>query len=200
MESIIRLKSGSGNYCSFLFSVNCLHTQNNNHPFPYTCCSYVGGLERVNKGGGNNAMSNLTTKQENFVQAIISGMSQREAYKHAYDCKKMKDTSIDSQACKLFRSPKVATRYKELMEEHKNRSLWSREQAVNDLIWLKEQARNDVQINGVRQANSSAFISAIKELNQLEDLYPKDKPIETNSEKTIIITNEEEMRRLINEQ
>ena len=142
----------------------------------------------------------LTPKQEKYVQGIISGMSQREAYKSSYDCSKMKDKTVDEKASRLMANGKVRARYDELIAEHKEKALWTREQAVHDLIWMKEQARNDVQINGVRQANSSAFISAIKELNQLEDLYPKDKPIETNSEKTIIITNEEEMRRLINEQ
>jgi len=145
-------------------------------------------------------MANLTTKQEKFVQAIVSGMSQREAYKSAYDCKKMKDTSIDVQASKLLKSPKVAIRYDELLKEHKNKALWTREQSVVDLIWLKEQAKEDIKTIGVKQANSNAFISALKELNQLEDLYPKDmKDDNGTGDKTIIITGEDEMRKIMNE-
>lgn len=115
----------------------------------------------------------LTPKQEKFVQGIISGLSQREAYKQAYDSKKMKDTTIDVQASKLFANHKIAIRYRELMDEHKKKALWTREESVNELIWLKEQAKEDIKQTGVKQANSNAFLNAIKELNSLEDLYTK---------------------------
>lgn len=118
-------------------------------------------------------MSNLTPKQEKFVQGLISGLSQREAYKQAYDCENMKDTTIDSRASKLFKEYKVSTRYNELQEEHKDKALWTREQSVLDLIWLKEQAKDSIKKMGVRQANSNAMLNAIKELNSLEDLYTK---------------------------
>ena len=58
----------------------------------------------------------LTAKQEKFVRNIIQGMSQREAYKNSYDAENMADDSIDVEACKLFNSPKIAQRYKELQE------------------------------------------------------------------------------------
>ena len=56
----------------------------------------------------------LTQKQEKFVQELIKGKSQREAYKKAYDAKNMKDTTIDSHACRLFKNDKVKARYNEL--------------------------------------------------------------------------------------
>ena len=37
----------------------------------------------------------LTAKQEKFVQELIKGKSQREAYKEAFNCKNMKDETID---------------------------------------------------------------------------------------------------------
>jgi len=36
----------------------------------------------------------LTPKQEKFVQGLFSGLSQREAYKQAYNAVNMKDTTI----------------------------------------------------------------------------------------------------------
>ena len=42
-------------------------------------------------------MSNLTPKQEKFVQALISGMSQREAYKEAYNAANMKNEVIHAR-------------------------------------------------------------------------------------------------------
>ena len=59
----------------------------------------------------------LTTKQETFVQGIINGMSQREAYKKAYDTKRMSDNAIDREASLLMKNPKVSQRFTELRDE-----------------------------------------------------------------------------------
>ena len=64
------------------------------------------------------------------------------------------------------------------MGEHKAKALWTREEAVKDLIWLKEQAKSSIELDDegyVRQGTSGAYISAIQELNKLEDLYPSNK-------------------------
>ena len=125
-------------------------------------------------------MSNLTPKQEKFVQALIAGKSQREAYKEAYNATRMKDATIDSKAYLLFNKDYIRARYNELLEEHKNKALYTREEAVNDLIWIKEEAKQDILEKGFRQANSTTYINSIKELATLNDLYPdkKNKNIE----------------------
>lgn len=56
----------------------------------------------------------LTQKQEKFVQELIKGKSQREAYKAAYNAGKMSDATIDSNACRLLKNSKVATRHDQL--------------------------------------------------------------------------------------
>jgi len=45
----------------------------------------------------------LTAKQEKFVQELIKGKSQREAYKAAYNAKNMSENSIDVEASKCKR-------------------------------------------------------------------------------------------------
>ena len=67
-------------------------------------------------------MSDLTPKQEMFVQALIAGKSQREAYKEAYNAANMKDETIDVRACELLKKSKVKVRYEELLEEHKQKA------------------------------------------------------------------------------
>lgn len=63
-------------------------------------------------------MSKLTKAQEVFVNEVVSGKSQREAYKIAYPhSKKWKDSSIDTSASRLLNSAKVAPRYQELSKE-----------------------------------------------------------------------------------
>lgn len=123
-------------------------------------------------------MSKLTTKQEKYVQGLIAGLSQRKAYREAYpNTKEWKDSSVDSQASKTLALDKVYTRYSELLDEHKNKALWTREKAVNDLIWLVERSKESIENQDegyVRQATSGALVNAIQELNKLELLYPLD--------------------------
>lgn len=128
----------------------------------------------------------LTPKQEKYVQGLVAGLSQRQAYIQAYSTKNMKDATIDNNAYKLMQNNEISTRYNELMEEHKDKALWTREQAVNDLIWLKEQAKKSIkdQDDGyIRQGTSTAYVNAIKELNALEGVYPdKTQNININGE------------------
>ena len=112
-------------------------------------------------------MDKLTPKQELFVQGIISGLSQRQAYRQAYRAEKMTDKTVDETANKLLRNPKVTTRYRELLKQFSNMSLWSREQAFNEYEWLKNKARASIENDGVRQANSNAFLSALDGMNNM---------------------------------
>ena len=120
----------------------------------------------------------LTPKQEKYVQGLVAGLSQRQAYIQAYSTKNMKDATIDNNAYKLMQNNEISTRYNELMEEHKSKALWTREEAVNKLKWLYKQAIKSIEDQDegyVRQGTSSALLGAIQELNKLEDLYPSDK-------------------------
>lgn len=110
-------------------------------------------------------MDKLTPKQELFVQGIISGLSQRQAYRQAYKAEKMTDLAVDVQASKLLKSPKITLRYRELLKQFSNMSLWSREQAFNEYEWLKNKARASIENEGIRQANSNAFLSALDGMN-----------------------------------
>lgn len=118
-------------------------------------------------------MKKLTTKQEQFVFKIIEGMNKTDAYKAVYDTSKMKNKTVNKRAFDLFNKPEVQARYEELMQEAKEASIWTLERAIEDLIWLKDEAQRNIRNTGLKQANSNAFLSAVKELNTLLDLYPK---------------------------
>ena len=121
----------------------------------------------------------LTSKQEKYVQGLVAGLSQRQAYREAYpNSIDWKDRTVDSRASELLKKSNVLGRYNELMEEHKNKALWTREEAINELKWLYKQAIKSIEEQDegyVRQGTSSALLGAIQELNKLEDLYPSDK-------------------------
>lgn len=112
-------------------------------------------------------MDKLTPKQELFVQGIISGLSQRQAYRKAYKAEKMSDEAVDVKASRIFKEAKIRLRYRELLKQFSNMSLWSREQAFNEYEWLKNKARASIERDGVRQANSNAFLSALDGMNNM---------------------------------
>jgi phage terminase small subunit len=59
----------------------------------------------------------LTAKQEKFVQGLVKGLSQRQAYKEAYNAENMADSSVDVEAWKTMQLPHISQRYNELMQE-----------------------------------------------------------------------------------
>ena len=131
-------------------------------------------------------MDKLTPKQELFVQGIISGLSQRQAYRQAFlASKKWKDSAVDSAASRLLQNSKVLARYRELLKQFSNMSLWAREQAFNEYEWLKNKARASIEQDGVRQANSNAFLAALDGMNNMafHDLELEDKKLLLEIEK-----------------
>lgn len=84
----------------------------------------------MSQKGGN---ATLTPKQEKFVQGLFTGMSQREAYKSAYDCAKMKDATIDKRASEIAQKGEIKGRLKELQENLAMRNTVSVEWVLNNL-------------------------------------------------------------------
>ena len=103
----------------------------------------------------------LTAKQEQFVQNIIQGMSQADAYRSAYNCKRMSDNAIYVNASKLVADAKVALRIKELREQLATPAIMS---AQERLEWLTERITDDdVDIN--------AKLKAIDIMNKMQGEY-----------------------------
>ena len=88
----------------------------------------------------------LTPKQEAFVQNIIQGMSQADAYRSAYSSKKMSDNAIYREASLLMSNPKVAQRLSELREQLAKPSIMSAQERLEwltGLIQSKEESTSD---------------------------------------------------------
>jgi hypothetical protein len=130
-------------------------------------------------------VSKLTIKQEMFVQGVVAGLSQRQAYRQAYNAEKMSDETVDSKASNLFKDGKIRVRYRELLKQFSNMALWSREQAFNEYEWLKNKAKVSIEKEGVRQANSNAFLASLEGMNNMSfnDLELADKKLKLEIEK-----------------
>jgi phage terminase small subunit len=82
----------------------------------------------------------LTAKQEAFVQNILKGMSQADAYRAAYNSKRMGENAIYREASLLMKNPKVAQRFAELTAETDKRTIMT---AQERLEWLTERIADD---------------------------------------------------------
>lgn len=122
----------------------------------------------------------LNAKQEKFIQNIVKGMSQREAYKDAYKAT-YADKDIDSKACNLFNSDKVQARYKELIKKLEDEAIMTAEERMK---WLTEVVK-DIQreeanikmpdgeeiLIGMKNADLNTKIKAIDTLNKMSGVY-----------------------------
>ena len=80
--------------------------------------------KRIVKSGHSRG-DMLTNRQEKFVQELVKGKSQREAYKIAYPASlKWKENTVDSRASVLMRNEKVSKRYEELKKKIESRTVY----------------------------------------------------------------------------
>jgi len=63
----------------------------------------------------------LTPKQEHFCQVFIETGNATEAYRQAYNAEKMKEATINRNACEILGNNKITTRPDELNEYHQKR-------------------------------------------------------------------------------
>lgn len=103
----------------------------------------------------------LTPKQEAFAQAIADGMTQANAYRHAYSAEKMADSSVHVNASKLMADAKIAQRVAELREALAEQHLWTR---IDSVKALKKIVQNDDEPTAAR-------VSSIKELNEMHGYH-----------------------------
>ena len=119
----------------------------------------------------------LTAKQEAFVQNIIEGMNQADAYRSAYDTKRMSDNAIYREASLLMSNPKVAQRFSEIASKTDRPKIMS---AQKRMEWLTDRVNDeDIDIN--------ARLKALDILNKMDGEYVQKIDAEVKTETTINI-------------
>ena len=114
----------------------------------------------------------LTPKQEKFVQNLVKGMSQREAYKKSYNAKNMKDDTIDKRASELFNQGEILGRYNELIEKAQDEAIMS---ARERMIWLSNVVNGKVTqlsygSNGQEYENEAYISDKLKSIDILNKM------------------------------
>ena len=100
-------------------------------------------------------------RHERFIQNIVKGMTQRQAYKDAFPDNNSNDKTVDEAASRLFNDSKVHTRYEELLEELEDKSIMS---AKDRMKWLTN------LING-EEGYISDKLKSIDILNKMSGQY-----------------------------
>lgn len=77
-------------------------------------------------------MIKLTPKREKFCQEIVKGKNESDAYRIAFKPKRAKAKTINEEACRLRKNPKISARIEELMAPVIKEVQVTREQ------WLKK--------------------------------------------------------------
>ena len=103
-------------------------------------------------------------------------MSQRQAYKDAYNAENMKDETIDSEASILFNDQKVSERYRELMERLEDEAIMTAKQRM---VWLSDVVRGNIKHitygSQGEEYENEAYISdkikAVDTLNKMSGEY-----------------------------
>ena len=88
-------------------------------------------------------MRKLTPKQENFVIALLKGMSQRQAYKMAYEADSMKNETIDVKASMLFKQENIQLVYSQLIREKQKAIIKNTSKINSDLIFKIDKYKNE---------------------------------------------------------
>lgn len=127
----------------------------------------------------------LTRNQEIFVQAIMAGHGQSEAYKIAYPkANNWTPGAVATEAYRTIKKPQVAARLEELQTNYQKHlefsAIYDRDQLLWDFHYLKEKAEESIDDVGVRQANSNALVNALKNIGEILSLYP-DKKVDVNA-------------------
>ena len=136
----------------------------------------------------------LNVKQEKFIQNIVKGLSQRQAYKEAYKVN-YDDNAIDVKACALFNQDKVQARYKELMQELEDKSIMTAKERMKYLTEIikeqkKEKAYTMFGNEYEKVANFKTKLDAIEILNKMSGEYKTRIDANVNTEIKVTLTDD----------
>lgn len=122
----------------------------------------------------------LTEKQEAFAQNIIMGMSQAEAYRNAYNTKKMSDKTVWENASRLMNNSKVKARVNELRAQVANKAILTAEERLKflskvingeecEVAYAQDAEGNQIEIK--QPPSLKTRLNAIDIMNKMQGEY-----------------------------
>lgn len=108
-------------------------------------------------------LTGLTDKQSSFCDAVASGSSLSDAYRAAYDASGMTDKTVNEEACRLFASPKIAARMRQISEDKAQqlRMLASSDAAAAVAVFRQMMLKADTDASKIRAAELLAKAAGV---------------------------------------
>lgn len=119
----------------------------------------------------------LTGKQEKFVQGLLAGLSQVEAYRAAYDTQGMNPRTIQNEAYQLAKQDKIRQRLSQLREKIAGERILTIQERMR---WLTELIENDGPSNTDK-------LKALDMMNKMDGTYVQKPEAEVQTEMMINI-------------
>ena len=126
----------------------------------------------------------LTAKQEKFCQGVAKGLTYSDAYRQAYNAKKMKPETVNNSAFKLLKNGDIAARIEKLKEKITDDIKYTVEDSFNSLCKAQELALNRVNSFGKPNPDLANFIKAEELKGKLKGLYVEKKELSGGLELT----------------
>lgn len=122
----------------------------------------------------------LTEKQEAFAQNIIMGMSQADAYRNAYNTKKMSDKTVWENASRLINNSKVKARVNELRSQVAQKAIMTAEERLKflskvingeecEVAYAQDAEGNQIEIK--QPPSLKTRLNAIDIMNKMQGEY-----------------------------
>ncbi len=105
----------------------------------------------------------LTAKQRAFFEACQAGMSNRDAYKHAYDATNMTDNAISREAWVVRNNPKVAQWFKAANERSMLACIATKDAYTEELLKDRQECKDT--------GNYGAAIKALELAGKVNGYY-----------------------------
>jgi phage terminase small subunit len=130
-----------------------------------------------------NKPKSLTIKQENFCQAYLkNGGNATQAYREAYDCKKMKEETINDTASKLLKNPEITQRLNDLKNNFQRKFEYTVEQSFRKLENIQQMALVGGGKNFNAYLKAEDLIQRITGLQKQVLVSDRDNPIGINTQ------------------
>lgn len=137
----------------------------------------------------------LTAKQELFVNKIIEGMSQADAYRAAYSTKNMNDKTIHEAASRLASDSKVSARLAELRGQLTKATIMSAQERLEYLTRIVNGTEKEIipQVVGGTVVEIEASTAIKTRLNALDIMNKMTGEYVTKVEGSLNVTKLEDL-------
>ena len=99
----------------------------------------------------DSGLGELTPREAQAAAYRAQGMSQSDAYRKAYNCRRAQQKTIHEKASRLFARDRVRTRVRELLRQARVEDIDSIGQAFDHLLRLLGKAEDDGNYNAAAQ-------------------------------------------------